>query len=80
LLGQWQGTRAGDDTSSNAGRLQAVLRRGGGVGTLAALLLPLGVEAQGAGDLDTRFSGEGTVTTARLKTVPAGANTERRRR
>jgi hypothetical protein len=33
------------------------------VGLLAAVLLPLGVGAQGTGDLDTSFGGDGKVTT-----------------
>jgi hypothetical protein len=44
-------------------RLQAEVRRGGGVGVLAGLLLPLGVGAVGSGHLDASFSGDGTVLT-----------------
>jgi uncharacterized delta-60 repeat protein len=50
---------------SGVKRLQAVVRREGGVGVLAGLLLlPLRVEALGSGDLDPSFGGDGTVTTA----------------
>jgi uncharacterized delta-60 repeat protein len=45
------------------GLLPAVIRRGGGLGVLAALLLPLRVLALGPGDLDTSFSGDGKMTT-----------------
>ena len=49
---------------SGARRLLAAVRRGGGVGVLAGLLLlPLGVGAVGSGDLDTSFGGDGTVLT-----------------
>jgi hypothetical protein len=49
---------------NGAGRLQAAVRRGGGVGVLAGLLLlPLGVGAVRSGDLDTGFGGDGMVTT-----------------
>jgi Ca2+-binding RTX toxin-like protein len=47
-----------------ARRLQAAMRRGGGMGVLAGLLLlPLHAEAVGSGDLDTSFGGDGTVPT-----------------
>ena len=50
---------------SVARRRQAVMRRGGAVGVLAALLLlPLGVGAVGSGDLDSSFGSNGTVTTS----------------
>jgi uncharacterized delta-60 repeat protein len=49
---------------SSVRRLQAVMRRGGGVGMLAGLLLlPLSVGAAGSGDLDVSFGGDGTVLT-----------------
>lgn len=51
-------------TVSGVRRLQAVVRRGGGVGVLAGLLLlPLGVGAVGSGGLDTSFGGDGKVLT-----------------
>jgi uncharacterized delta-60 repeat protein len=44
---------------------QAAVRRRGGMGVLATLLLlPLGVGAVGSGDLDSSFGGDGTVTTS----------------
>ena len=50
---------------SGVRRLQAAVRRGGGVGALVGLLLlPLGVGAVGSGDLDPSFGGDGTVTTS----------------
>src|SRR5215510_1372602 len=49
---------------SGVRRLQAGVQRGSGIGVLAVLLLlPLRVGALGTGDLDTSFSGDGTVTT-----------------
>jgi uncharacterized delta-60 repeat protein len=49
---------------SGARGLQAAVRRGGGVGVLAGLLLlPLHVGAVGSGDLDPSFGGDGTVLT-----------------
>ncbi len=50
---------------SGMSQLLAAVRRGGGVGVLAGLLLlPLRVAAVGSGDLDTSFGGDGTVTTS----------------
>jgi uncharacterized delta-60 repeat protein len=47
---------------SSARRLQAGVRRGGGVGVLAVLLLlPLAATAPREGDLDTSFGGDGKV-------------------
>jgi hypothetical protein len=45
---------------SGMSQLLAAVRRGGGVGVLAGLLLlPLRVAAVGSGDLDTSFGGDG---------------------
>ena len=59
-----QGTTVYQRMVSGVRRLQAVVRRGGGVGVLAGLLLlPLHVGAVGSGDLDSSFGDDGTVLT-----------------
>jgi uncharacterized delta-60 repeat protein len=59
-----QGATAYQRMVSGVRRLLAAVRRGGGVGVLAGLLLlPLNVGAVGSEDLDTSFGGDGTVLT-----------------